>query len=105
MTDPPWTRASMSDFALVTRCRLRHFGTMRGFFTALLCLAALALPPGTAAAADQCPPAPAQSLSLPRARAAAQAGQPLTIIAFGSSSTEGSGASANARTYPAQLQA
>ncbi|GGC30761.1 hypothetical protein GCM10011504_06200 [Siccirubricoccus deserti] len=42
---------------------------------------------------------------LPRARAAVQAGRPLTIVAFGSSSTEGAGASDDAMTYPAQLQA
>jgi lysophospholipase L1-like esterase len=78
---------------------------MRGFFTALLCVASLALPPGAASAAEPCPPAPAQSLALPQARAAVHAGRPLTIVAFGSSSTEGAGASDDARTYPAQLQA
>jgi lysophospholipase L1-like esterase len=78
---------------------------MRGFFITLLCLASLSLPPGAAAVAEPCPPAPAQSLALPRARAAVQAGRPLTIVAFGSSSTEGSGASDNSKAYPAQVQA
>ncbi|WP_305879973.1 SGNH/GDSL hydrolase family protein [Siccirubricoccus soli] len=76
---------------------------MRLVFSALLA-GLLALPawPGRA---ETCPSAPDQHLALPRARAALAAGRPLTILAFGSSSTEGSGASDAAHTYPAQLEA
>ncbi len=42
---------------------------------------------------------------LPRVAAALRAGRPLRIVAFGSSSTEGSGATSRAATYPSQLQA
>ncbi len=41
---------------------------------------------------------------LPYARAAIAAGQPLTIVALGSSSTQGARASSDERTYPALLQ-
>jgi lysophospholipase L1-like esterase len=44
-------------------------------------------------------------LDLPATRAALAAGQPITIVAFGSSSTEGSGATTPAHAYPARLQA
>lgn len=70
----------------------------------LALLVALALPLAPARAAS-CPEAPAQALSLPASRAAVAAGKPLVILAFGSSSTEGSGASAPSRTYPARLEA
>ncbi len=52
-----------------------------------------------------CPAAPNQYLALPKAHAALAAGKKLTILAFGSSSTEGSGASDPAHAYPAQLEA
>lgn len=82
----------------------------------LLVAAALLLGPGlpvTAsvasaeqpAATEACPAADHQPLSLPATRAALEAGRPLTIVAFGSSSTEGAGASGPERTYPAQLEA
>lgn len=73
-------------------------------------LAALLLGPGLPAASaaemqdPDCPAAPAQVLSLPVTRAALREGKPLTIIAFGSSSTEGSGATTPERSYPAQLE-
>lgn len=73
-------------------------------------LAVLLLGPGlpaTSAAEPQapdCPAVPAQILSLPVTRAALREGKPLTIIAFGSSSTEGSGASTPEQSYPAQLE-
>jgi acyl-CoA thioesterase I len=70
----------------------------------LLLLPLLALP-GLAAADTPCPKAPLQSLSLPATRAALVAHRPITIIAFGSSSTQGIGASTPDHTYPAQLQA
>lgn len=82
---------------------LRHFTMMRGFLVTLLAVAlGLFLPE---ARADSCPPAPAQALALPRTQALVQARRPLTIVAFGSSSTEGSGASGPAHTYPARLEA
>jgi lysophospholipase L1-like esterase len=79
------------------------------WFLAVPLLLGLAAPPAAraaepAAAAVACPDAAAQHLSLPASRAALRAGRPLTIIAFGSSSTEGSGASGPDRTYPAQLE-
>jgi len=64
----------------------------------------LMLLPGLAAAQD-CPAAPAQAISLPATRAALARGGPVTIIAFGSSSTEGAASSGPAATYPAQLEA
>lgn len=44
-------------------------------------------------------------LTLPVTRAAIARGQPVLIVALGSSSTEGAGASAPDRTYPARLEA
>jgi lysophospholipase L1-like esterase len=61
--------------------------------------------PGPLAAAEPCPPAPAQAIRLPATRAALEHGRAVTIVAFGSSSTEGSGASGPAMTYPALLAA
>lgn len=52
-----------------------------------------------------CPELPNASLALPVSRAAVASGRPLTVLAFGSSSTEGAGASERARTYPARLEA
>ncbi|HEY4252925.1 MAG TPA: SGNH/GDSL hydrolase family protein [Roseomonas sp.] len=66
-------------------------------------LAALLLAGFPALAA--CPALPAPGFALPSARGAAMDGRPLTIIAFGSSSTEGFGASGPQATYPARLQA
>jgi len=60
--------------------------------------------PATAGRVD-CPPAPTPLLRLPGIAAALAAGQPLVIVALGSSSTEGSGASSREATYPAQLEA
>ena len=48
---------------------------------------------------------PAQILALPGTRAALAQGRKVTIVAFGSSSTEGSGASGQDRAYPAVLEA
>lgn len=44
------------------------------------------------------------TLDLPHARAAIAAGQGLTIVALGSSSTQGARASSDERTYPALMQ-
>ena len=71
----------------------------------LACLLAL---PGLALAQGQdfaCPPAPVAALELPATRAAIAARKPVLILAFGSSSTEGFGASDLGHSYPAQLQA
>jgi lysophospholipase L1-like esterase len=75
---------------------------MRRIVLALLlaCTAPLA-----GSAEEACPPAPSQLLAMPTTRAALTHGRKLTIIAFGSSSTEGSGASGQDRTYPAVLEA
>lgn len=61
---------------------------------------------GTAALGENCPRVPLPDLhGLTAARAAAAAGAPVTIVTLGSSSTEGFGASAPDRTYPARLAA
>ncbi|MBU2531784.1 MAG: SGNH/GDSL hydrolase family protein, partial [Alphaproteobacteria bacterium] len=71
----------------------------------LLGLAALAISAPIAAAGCAAPDnitrfrAPTPALT-----SAFQSGQPVRIVAFGSSSTEGAGASASDRTYPARLQ-
>lgn len=70
-------------------------------FAALLTLAA-----GHAQASPpSCPQASMQHLVLPHTASALAAHAPVTIVAFGSSSTAGSGASTPDRTYPARLQA
>src|SRR5215218_8776636 len=61
----------------------------------------LAAPP----LARPCPPAPTQSVSLPVTRDALAHAAPVTIVAFGSSSTEGAGSSGPEATYPARLEA
>lgn len=68
----------------------------------LLPLLALLLP--GLAAAQPCPPAPLQTVSLPATRATVAHGLPLTVVAFGSSSTEGAASSGPEATYPAQLE-
>lgn len=61
---------------------------------------------GSAFAADvPCPKAPPQTIYLPAMRTALANRAAVTIVAFGSSSTEGAGASAPDRTYPARLEA
>jgi acyl-CoA thioesterase I len=69
----------------------------------LVPLLALLLP--SLAAAQPCPPAPLQTVSLPATRATVAHGAPLTVVAFGSSSTEGAASSGPDATYPAQLEA
>ncbi|MDO9708340.1 SGNH/GDSL hydrolase family protein [Paracraurococcus lichenis] len=76
---------------------------MRRLATPLALLLGLLLP--AAAGAQPCPPAPTQAVGLPATRAALARGAPLTIVAFGSSSTEGAGASDADHAYPAQLEA
>lgn len=69
----------------------------------LYVLTVLALLAGTASA--RCPDLRPEALDLPVSRATVAAGRPLTVLAFGSSSTEGAGASGPEHTYPARLQA
>jgi acyl-CoA thioesterase-1 len=60
------------------------------------------------AAVDRCaipPELEGLTAPLPRVAARLQAGLPLTIVALGSSSTEGFGASSPARSYPSRLAA
>ncbi|WP_043337710.1 SGNH/GDSL hydrolase family protein [Belnapia moabensis] len=78
---------------------------MRAPLLALLLGLALLLSAAPLRAEEPCPTAPTQRLALPATRAALSQGQPVTVVAFGSSSTEGSGATGQDRTYPAQLEA
>jgi lysophospholipase L1-like esterase len=76
----------------------------------LMCRIALALllafgVPLAGMAGEACPSAPHQQLTMPMTRAALANGREVTIIAFGSSSTQGAGASSPDRTYPAVLEA
>lgn len=51
-----------------------------------------------------CPAVPPIHVDLPMTRAAIAHDRPVTVVALGSSSTEGAGATAPDRAYPAQLQ-
>jgi acyl-CoA thioesterase I len=73
--------------------------TRRPFFAAISAIAAGFLFQHAAIAADR-----VDKAVLPHVAARLARQEPLTIIAFGSSSTEGVGASSPARTYPARLQ-
>jgi lysophospholipase L1-like esterase len=55
--------------------------------------------------AQRCPDGVRVRLDLPVTRAALAHDRAITVVALGSSSTEGAGASAPDRTYPAQLEA
>lgn len=55
--------------------------------------------------AATCPAMPADAQPLPLFRDALRDGQPATIVALGSSSTQGAGASGEAASYPSRLQA
>src|SRR3954466_8443401 len=73
---------------------------------ALMCVVVAMLAAGDVRAGEPaCPDALPRHLVLPVTRAALAAHRPVEIVAFGSSSTEGSGASAPDRTYPARLEA
>jgi lysophospholipase L1-like esterase len=74
---------------------------LRRILTAILVLLATA-PPLRAA---ECPAAQVTPLRLPALAAQVASGGPVTIIALGSSSTEGIGATRPEATYPAQLEA
>jgi lysophospholipase L1-like esterase len=60
---------------------------------------------GVLAAGLSCPATPPQPIQLPATRAALFHARPITIVALGSSSTEGAGATAPDRTYPERLAA
>ncbi|MBK3731667.1 lysophospholipase L1-like esterase [Azospirillum brasilense] len=71
-------------------------------------MAAWVLWSGAAAASALCPVPPgadSAATGLVHSRAALAAGHPLTVVAMGSSSTEGVGATTITATYPAQLDA
>ena len=72
------------------------------FLLALLAPAFLAWAPR--AWAQECPPAPPQPSALPHTRAALATNQPVVVVAFGSSSTQGWMATDIAHSYPALLQ-
>lgn len=78
---------------------------LRAFRSLAVLVLALA-PLGAAQAAPGCPRGEGVSaMALPAADRALAEGRALTIIAFGSSSTEGSGASSPDHAYPARLEA
>nr|WP_246514066.1 SGNH/GDSL hydrolase family protein [Neoroseomonas soli] len=67
----------------------------------------LAVPAGTAAAASEpgaCPVVPRPAIAVPRLAEAAMHGGAVRIVAFGSSSTAGAGASLPWRAYPSRLE-
>ncbi len=81
----------------------RLISRYRGF-AVLGCLALVA--GGRAWAADPaCPVVSLPHLALPATRTAVSHQRPIEVVAFGSSSTEGIGASAPDRTYPSRLEA
>jgi acyl-CoA thioesterase I len=71
--------------------------------TAVMALATLLAAGGAFAADPSCPRAAVQRLRLPATGVALFHDRPITIIALGSSSTEGAGASAPDKAYPARL--
>lgn len=56
------------------------------------------------APAPNCPPVSVEPVPLPVSQAALRAALPFTVVAFGSSSTEGAGASTPDHAYPARLE-
>jgi len=71
---------------------------------ALLCgMTAMVASGGAFAAGPTCPVVPATHIVLQTTRETLSHTQPITVIALGSSSTEGAGASAPDRAYPARL--
>jgi lysophospholipase L1-like esterase len=72
---------------------------------AIVLIAAIGAGP-PAVAATACPAvAPPSPIALPATEQAIRQGAEVTVIAFGSSSTEGAGATAPYRSYPARLEA
>src|SRR5262245_9140315 len=81
---------------------------MKGAFLALGLAAGIALAAPQAGAAETCATDTAlleSRFGLPGATAVLAGGHPLHVIAFGSSSTQGVGASSPDHTYPARLEA
>lgn len=72
---------------------------------ALAAVALVAAPAVASAASERCAVAATAHPPLPRVARLVTEGQPLRIVAIGSSSTEGTGATSPDRTYPAQLRA
>jgi len=82
-----------------------HRAVLAGL-AALLLVAFAGLPPAEAAPLCTAPtPLDRLQARLPHLAAKLAAGQAVTIVAFGSSSTQGIGASAPERAYPSRLQA
>jgi acyl-CoA thioesterase I len=86
-------------------------GKRTGFAAVLLLLAALLAPPllapspGARAGEPSCPADPSlPALALPHFAAALAVGRPVTIVALGSSSTQGVMASSPEDAYPAELE-
>ena len=75
------------------------------FLLACILALAAAFPAKAADTADACPATPVKPLVLPRVKEALDHNSELTIVAFGSSSTQGWHASSIAHSYPAVLQA
>ena len=73
--------------------------------SAVLASVAIGLAATGHAAPPQCPQATTQHLTLPQTAAAVAEHKPITVVALGSSSTAGSGASAPDKAYPARLEA
>lgn len=69
-----------------------------------LVLAALAAPAAGRAAHGACPSVPVPPIAAPRLAEAIRRRRPVRIVAFGSSSTAGAGASAPWHAYPARLE-
>ncbi len=96
----------VASFTLPTRKdlagRLRRHGLAAAVVAVIGCTGFGATP---AAAEATCPQVTMSPLTLPGTTAAVTEGRPVTIVALGSSSTAGIGASAPDKTYPARLQA
>ncbi len=93
-------------WGLAARPGLGQIGTVMRttivLLAALLAAGAASLP---AAADADCPPAPVEAVTLPASRAALRAGRPFTVVAFGTTTKEGAGASTPGHAYPARLEA
>ncbi len=77
---------------------------MRATLTALALTVATVVVPVHPASSAPCPAVTLPPIALPHVRDALAAGREVTVVAFGSSSTEGSHASDMRHTYPAILQ-
>ncbi len=76
---------------------------LRRFALPLIAVALSVLSPAAASAAGGCTARPSPALSMPAGVKALKDGQPLRILAIGSSTTAGAGASSSDQTYPSQL--